>query len=253
MSSTQTILSELQAISPAVANLPKTNPFSIPFGYFENNVVNTINLFKNNHQNDDNKESIINLPIDENNNLFDIPKDYFESFGNELMNKILTAQSVDDELRELAPSLITLRGKKSFSVPLGYFDSVAINLPLTKTRLAPILSIKQFIRYAAAACIVGLIVLSYMVMSVETTLPEIENVAKNEQASELSLEDMAVYLEQMEELGHDDESAFSSGNESNLLVDLNQETIQELLVGIPDNGIMEYIEDEEITIEKTIN
>ena len=253
MSSTQSILSEIQAISPAVANLPKTNPFSVPDQYFENNISNTISLIKGKDLNNQNEALNINLPIDENKNLFDLPKGYFESFGNELMNKIRTVDSVEDELSELAPSLISLRTKKSFSVPLGYFDSIVIKLPLKEPRLAPIFPIKQVMRYAAAACIIGLIVVSYMLLKVDTALPTIENTANIQQASELSLEDMVVYLEQMEELGHDDETAFSSGNESNLLVDLSQETIQDLLVGITDKGIMEYIEDEEITIEKNIN
>ena len=46
MNTDQTILLEIKEISPAVANLPKTNPFSVPLDYFENNISTIISLIK---------------------------------------------------------------------------------------------------------------------------------------------------------------------------------------------------------------
>jgi hypothetical protein len=83
--------------------------------------------------------------------------------------------------------------------------------------------------------------------------PIVASTSNNQQSAELSLDDMVIYLEQMEEIGHDNDLEFSNGDESNLLVDLTKETIEEMLNGIPYKGIKEFIEDEGVMLEKTNN
>jgi len=253
MNSDQNILSELQAISPAVANLPKTNPFILPLDYFETNISNLINHIKEKHVNDENNSLNLILSIEKNNPVFELPNDYFESFENKLMNKIRTAQPVDDELSEIAPGLISLRTNNPFVVPKGYFDSTAVGVQSGKNRLGNVFQMKKMLRNAVAACIIGLIGFSYILMKLDHSVPTVSSSINNQQAQELSLNDMAVYLEQMDAIDHDNDAAFSNEDESNLLVDLNKETIKELLNGIPDRGIQEFIENEGIILEKTNN
>jgi len=253
MNSDQNILSELQAISPAVANLPKTNPFILPLDYFETNISNLINHIKEKHVNDENNSLNLILSIEKNNPVFELPNDYFESFENKLMNKIRTAQPVDDELSEIAPGLISLRTNNPFVVPKGYFDSTAVGVQSGKNRLGNVFQMKKMLRNAVAACIIGLIGFSYVLMKLDHSVPTVSSSINNQQAQELSLNDIAVYLEQMDAIDHDNDAAFSNEDESNLLVDLNKETIKELLNGIPDRGIQEFIENEGIILEKTNN
>jgi len=253
MNSDQTILLEIKEISPAVANLPKTNPFCVPVDYFENNISTIISLIKEKNLTQQNEVVNFNLSVEKNEKIFAPPKDYFENFGIQLMNKIHTIQSVDDELKEMAPGLISLRTKNPFTIPNGYFDTNVIETPSRKTNLVSFFQMKNLIRYAAAACIVGLIGITYMLTKAGDSTPMVASTSNNQQSAELSLDDMVIYLEQMEEIGHDNDLEFSNGDESNLLVDLTQETIQELLNGIPDKGINEFIEDEGIMLEKTNN
>jgi hypothetical protein len=253
MNSDQTILSELQAISPSVANLPKTNPFSVPLDYFETNISNLINHIKEKHVNDENNSLNLISSIEKNNPVFELPNDYFETFENKLMNKIRTAQSIDDEFSEIAPGLISLRTNNPFTVPKDYFDSTVIGVPSTKNKLAKVFQMKKMLRYAAAACIIGLIGLSYLLMKLDHSVTSVASSSNNQQSEELSLNDMAVYLEQMDSIDNDNDAAFSDENESNLLVDLDKETITELLNAIPDRGIQEFIENEGIILEKTNN
>jgi len=253
MNSDQTILSELQAISPAVANLPKTNQFSVPLNYFETNVSNIINHIKEKQVYEENDLLNPILSIEKNKPSFEIPTDYFETFENKLMNKIRSTQSVDDELSEIAPGLISLRNDNPFTVPKGYFDSTVIAMPGKKNRLAKVFQMKKMLRYAAAACIIGLIGFLYVLIKADNSALLVASSSNNQQAEELSLNDMVVYLEQMDSIDHDNDIEFSNGDEVNLLVDLNKETIKELLNGIPDKGIQEFIENEGITLEKTSN
>ena len=253
MNSNQTILLELKQISPAVANLPKTNPFSVPLNYFENNISTIISLIKGKDLTQQNDTVNFNVSIEKNETVFELPKDYFETFGIQLMNKIHTIQSVDDELSEMAPGLISLRTKNPFTIPNGYFDTNVIETPSRKTNLVKVFQMKNLIRYAAAACIVGLIGIIYMITKEGDSTPFVASTSNNQQSAELSLDDMVIYLEQMEEIGHDNDLEFSNGDESNLLVDLTKETIEEMLNGIPYKGIKEFIEDEGIMLEKTNN
>jgi hypothetical protein len=253
MKSDQIILSELQAISPAVANLPKTNPFSVPLDYFETNISNLMNGINKKQINDKNKLLNFISSIEKNKPVFEVPNDYFETFESKLMNNIHTAQSVNTELGEIAPGLISLRTNNPFTVPNGYFDKPVIGLQSRKNKSAKVFQMKNILRYAAAACIVGLIGLSYLLIKVDDSLTLVANTSNNQQAEELSLNEMVVYLEQMEGIDHDNDAAFSNEDESNLLVDLDSETIKELLNGIPDKGIQEFIEIEGVTLEKTSN
>lgn len=249
----QTILSEIKAISPAVANLPKTNPFSVPLYYFETNVSNLIKHIKQKHVNDENNSLNYILSTEKNNPAFGLPNDYFETFENKLMDKIRKVQSVEDELSEIAPGLILLRTNNPFVVPRGYFDSTVVRVQSGKKRLTKVSQIKNILRYAAAACIIGFIGFSYFMIKSDHSVPSVTSSNKSQQAEELSLNDMMIYLDQMDAIDHDNEEAFSIDDESNLLVDLNKETIKELLDGIPDKGIQEFIENEGIILEKTNN
>jgi hypothetical protein len=253
MNSNQNILSELKIISPAVANLPKTNPFSVPLDYFEKNISNIINHIKENQVNNENKSLNHISSIEKNKPAFEVPNDYFETFEIKLMNKIRTAQSLDDELSEIAPGLISLRNNNPFTVPNDYFDSSVIGLPGRKNRLAKVFQMKNMLRYAAAAFIIGFMGFLYLFIKVDNSAPLVASSLNNQQTEELSLNEMLVYLEQMDAVDHDNDLALSDGDESNLLVDLNKETIKELLNGIPDKGIQEFIENEGIIIEKTSN
>jgi hypothetical protein len=133
-------------------------------------------------------------------------------------------------------------------LPKGYFDTTVIALPSKKNRLAMVFQMKKMLRYAAAACIIGLIGFLSVFIKVENSAPLVASGLNNQQAEELSLDDMVVYLEQMEGIDHDNDGALSNEDESNLLVDLDKETIKELLNGIPDKGILEFIENEGITL-----
>ena len=117
-------------------------------------------------------------------------------------------QSVDDELKEMAPGLISLRTKNPFTIPKGYFDRNVIEAPIRKIKLARGIQMKNLLRYAAAACIIGLIMVSYILTKLGDSMPMVASTANNQQSAELSLDDMVIYLQQMEEISHDNDLEF---------------------------------------------
>jgi hypothetical protein len=253
MNSAHTILSETKAISPAVANLPKINPFTLPAGYFETSLTQIKELVQKESAEDEKQIENAILPVLDRTNAFALPNEYFNNFSNTLLAKVRSSQSVSDELNEIAPILIPTRAENPFYVPNGYFSSNSFELPSKKSGITPVFQMRSLLRYAAAACIVGLAFFSYIQVKVDSSKRGIVHKLNSQQTEELSIADMSVYLEQMDSIGHDNDADFSNGDESNLLVDLDKETILEILREIPDKGITAFIEEEEFQTDQSLN
>lgn len=253
MNQAQTILEETMAISPAVANLPKNNPFSVPSGYFEQNTTTLFSIihFKRN-------ELVENEGKDEFSGLdktvpFTLPKGYFVSFNNDLMNEIRKRQSAEEELNELSPTLTSLKKENPFVVPEKYFETQKLNIYSGKERFTPVFKINKILRYAAAACILGIITAPYIFFQHNEPSSKISSNKGDEKISSISIDDLDLYLIQAEEIDRGANSGFSTGDESNLLVDLDKQTINELLQSISDLEISKFIEEDGYLNEKSIN
>ena len=103
MNSSKTILSEIQAISQPVANLPKTNPFTLSQVYFELFSVNLLRTIQQFEQKD-----------------LSTPENYFSTFPNKLLEKI-KEENTTVELEEISPMLAGMQKQNPFYVPENYF------------------------------------------------------------------------------------------------------------------------------------
>ncbi|MEO5944811.1 MAG: hypothetical protein ABIP30_03940 [Ferruginibacter sp.] len=156
MSNRNEIQDELLSISPAVAEIPFANVFSVPDGYF--------NILTNN--------LLAELPIDQNflDNIpkqpFSIPENYFDDLSDSILNKI-KAGSIEtsaEEILNLSPTIAGIGKRNVFAVPINYFDKnvekiVGVTLP-QPAKVITMQKRSSFSRYAVAAGISGLIGLS---------------------------------------------------------------------------------------------
>lgn len=171
---------------------------------------------------------------------FAVPKDYFDSFPSRLMEGILQEAPAQD-LIELSPLLKSLKHENPYSLPSGYFNNVKVEMPRDE---AQVIRMDRFgwAKYAAA-CLLGIIATLFFVSRTEngnqmaglTKEPEILQ-------NRVSHDAIAFYLEEMDNLT----VAETIENEqvdpaSTLLVDLNSETIKEILQEIPDKDISLYM------------
>ncbi len=253
MNQAQTILEETMAISPAVANLPKNNPFSVPSGYFEQNTTTLFSVIHSKRDKLIDNEAKNELAGLDKSIPFTLPKGYFESFNNDLMNEIRKRQSAKEELNEISPTLTSVRKENPFVVPEKYFESQKLNIYSEKERITPVFKINKILRYAAAACILGIIAASYIFFQHNEPSSTISSNKGVEKISSISIDDLDLYLIQAEEIDRDANAGFSTGDESNLLVDLDKQTINELLQGISDSEISKFIEEDGYLNEKSIN
>ena len=177
------------------------------------------------------------------NNPFSVPKDYFETFPERLMGAIHHEASGQD-LIELSPLLKSLTHENPYTIPEGYFNNLKIEVPRNQAPVRGMYSFGILVKYAAAACLVGIIAAVFFVSKKENAT-QWATLSKEHETFHhtVSPDAIAMYLEEMDNLS----TAETSENEqidtgSNLLVDLNRETIKEILQEIPDKDISLYLD-----------
>lgn len=217
MKNEPTISSELSSISAAVANLPKNTPFYLPEGYFESfptQIIESIHLHNAQEGQADQKLSIT---LDREDNGFSVPGGYFEGFSAQLVEKIKeTSQREEAKV-------------------IGIFGP------------------KYFLKYAAAASIAGIMLFSYLGMRDSEAPKPVASIHKTEATSDISLEGMVSYLEETEASSQTTEAELTSTETDNLLVDMDQETISQVLTELQENDIRNFIEESEISDINAMN
>ncbi len=188
------------------------------------------------------KQGISNIP-------YKVPRGFFENFGDNLMKRIqinATDHSESDagqqnaevstllEISEISPLLAGLRKKNPYQVPSGYFEELVSKVPImevkaiaSKPKPAPVLNIK-FFKYAVAACIVALLGTAIFNLTYHRTTDPIKDLTT------VSDQDMANYLDS-------DDIHWTPGiSSSSVSADFNENDVQDLLSGIPDEELEEY-------------
>jgi hypothetical protein len=109
---------------------------------------------------------------------FVIPTGYFEDFADILMYRIrfeadglgeMETESTPEEITEISPLLAGLKNKNPYRVPAGYFEGLGKEVQVIENVAPKLVAVPQsnktrkisipmrIVRYAAAACIVGMI------------------------------------------------------------------------------------------------
>jgi hypothetical protein len=177
---------------------------------------------------------------------YTIPAGYFTDFADMLMNRIHLeavgfSESAGKEIHELSPLLAGLQHKNTYQLPEGFFESLQIKIPITERTPSKMVSIpgKQIIsmpmrmvRYAAAACIVGLIgIVTFNISNHRNITDPILGLTT------VSAQDMANYLDA------DDihwTPGVSSSAAETASVGFSDDDIHDLLKGVPDVELEQY-------------
>lgn len=152
MENRNNILSELQSISPVIAEIVPVNPYQIPPGYFESLAARMLQLVK--------EKEASEVLTDATQNPYKVPDNYFEKFPEQILHRVKNEEfslvlqdavknpyhvpqgyfegladrilssvkahdlSAKEELESLSPLLNKLDKKVPFSTPSGYFDEL---------------------------------------------------------------------------------------------------------------------------------
>jgi hypothetical protein len=219
METRKQILTELQEIAPFLGKMDIFKvPYTIPAGYFEDFADILMNLIR-----------------------FEAAG-YEYNEGNKLKNSEITDVLAKDEMNELSPLLAGLRNKTTYRAPEGYFENLNLNIPITENKPSklvvmpvrnkkPVSAPMRGIRYAAAACVVGLIGISTFYIT--NTQKIVDPITSLTTISDL---DMANYLDA-------DDVHWTPGISSSTetaSADFSDGDIHELLSGVPDAELEQY-------------
>ena len=162
-------------------------------------------------------------------NPFTVPTNYFEQFPEKIRE---SASSFSTPQLELLPK------ENPFEVPQDYFQQFKVNKQ--KHKIIGVIKIRNVVRYAAAACITGVMVALFF-LNDRTVKNELVIDAKGNQQTELSTDAVETYLSDAEILSILSSTDEFTEPEENSLVDLNRETVGYLLSELSENGLDQYI------------
>lgn len=223
MEQQESTITELKQISPSLADIEKKNPFLIPDGYF-----------------------------------FEFPEMILSIIRqNNLLSSI-------EEIESISPLLASLKSKQTYTVPTNYFDQFSISVMQQESQKendrvsAPVHSMansKKWIRYAAAAVLVGLIGLVSLFFLNNSGQISGDNIIKNKDLSlnhpnnpsvedlkDLSDDALYKYLAEMPEESKETDSA-ASAIFNLALLNVDDNGLAELLHEIPDEDLKKFTDD----------
>lgn len=109
MQANNNILKELEELNSTLANVPRSNVFSVPEGYFEA------------------LSGEILLNVSEQLSARSVPEGYFDSLADQILSKIKSSARDEDvqlEMHLLSPTIAGIGNKNVFHVPVNYFSAM---------------------------------------------------------------------------------------------------------------------------------
>ncbi len=167
---------EEKAGADPLLHVSKDNIYQAPQGYFDNLAGNILQRIKAEETGNAREELEILSPL-----LgqlarkvpFTAPEGYFADFSDNIVAGVKAVDFVNEELENLSPTMRDLKDKQVYEVPEGYFDSTATAFlqQAKQQQPAKLFSIgfgSKLVRYAAAAVVTGIIVLTGYLYSGKT-------------------------------------------------------------------------------------
>ena len=226
------ILQELKELNSSLVNLSQQNVYSVPVGYFDRLAVQVMKRIKALEAIDAKEELGLLSPLLADNILHTVREsnDY---------------QTAEEELESISPLLSGLKKDNPYTVPAGYFENTTEKIVLEENKTATkviSLSGRKWFRYAAAAVVTGLIVLSGFLF-----------LNKNNGDAEPGSKVMAKITNDVKNMDIDQQDdlidfidAGLNGKESAQLKSDNKSTeIKDMLVGISDEELNDFQEQSE--------
>lgn len=249
---------ELEAISPAVANLSLRMPFQIPEGYFELFPNRIVQLISSGILPEKETETNTFFPTKpESLSPFVVPDGYFEELSGNILAKIRenNSESSDAELQRISPLLSQIDRKAPFHIPVNYFENLDIKsvvVPVQKEtgRVVSLSFRKKWINYAAAAVITAVLAGTVYFFSMVTgnadqmSPPPVAQINSTEKDSlGVSPEALSSFLAQTDGIMADEmiEMDMIAGQADLAILAINENTITEILQDLPDQAIQEYM------------
>ncbi len=236
MAQNNNILQELNELNSSLAGITPGNIYTVPVGYFDGLVAQTLNRIKAMEATNVAEELSYLSPLLNNISRqmpYAVPANYFE-------NIVLPSvhQTAGEELESISPLLSSLKKDMPYEVPAGYFENLSPGIR-KENEPAKIVSIthRNWFKYAAAAMITGVIALAafFVVKKNDVGHMPLAKFEKklNKEIHKMSDTELADFLETTEATMNGQENATTNKNDE----------IKELLKDVPESELKEFIEE----------
>jgi hypothetical protein len=242
---------ELKQASTLLSNAGKQIAFSVPDGYFENFAEKLIRRIKA-EQASSVSEELENLsPLLSSLSRkvpFSMPEGYFAGLSDNVLTGVQAVEFVNEELENLSPLMNGLKDINVYEAPEGYFESFSdtvLNKIQSHPQQAKVISIakrKNWLRYAAAAAVIGVIATSTLFIFKSTPSNKYNGFAKiddkqlADSLQNANDEDILSYMQ-----SHNIPMVDTSNSVASL--DLNDNDAADMLADVPDNELQQYVDE----------
>ena len=169
------------------------------------------------------------------NNPFEVPKGYFQEFSANILFQI-QAQEIENE--ELSPFLQSLKKENPYSVPPDYMQQFKVEIKPTQGKVVRLFNLKAVLKYEAAAAVIGIIAtFATLYFSSERQ----GSIVKSTEEVAISADGYALFLNETASIDEDHSEEIIDDTQS-LLVQMDANTVTEILSEIPENEISTYID-----------
>ena len=215
----------------------KENTFHVPAGYFDGFAGNLMARIKTQSTISEVEEELNTIaPIlntISRDSLYHVPSGYFEGLA-----EIITESAKAGEIYDMPQWFTALKSSNIYEVPQGYFEKFPAAvlgkvLNRNKAKVVSLTAKKSWLKYAAAAVVVGVIGISALLFTRSgNTTDSIPNISK------VADQDIINYLEDQSTpaISADDNSG------SYASADINEADAKELFSDISDDELQQYVE-----------
>ncbi|MEY5045644.1 MAG: hypothetical protein RL713_869 [Bacteroidota bacterium] len=169
------------------------------------------------------------------NSPFEAPEGYFQQFSSTILQQIQT-QEIENE--ELSPFLQSLKKENPYSVPPDYMQQFKVEIKPPQGKVVRLFNLKAVLKYEAAAAVIGIIAtFATLFFSSERQ----GTIAKSTDEVAISADGYALFLNETASI-EEDHSEESIDDTQSLLVQMDANTVTEILSEIPENEISTYID-----------
>lgn len=195
------------------------NPYLAPAGYFEGLAGEV--LFK----------------IKTKQDTYSVPRNYFDSLSTSILTKIKQQENdTFNELQSVAPLLNTISKANIYSIPNRYFENIEIKKPTTVKVVSINKNTNRWIKYSAAAAIVGIVTVSALFLFKQTN-----DTHTDFQASLQNISDTV-----LSKAINNEKIVLASNEETTILPWQNLADLQNEIQFVTDEEMEDYIKDNNI-------
>ncbi|HXB43885.1 MAG TPA: hypothetical protein VNV85_07500 [Puia sp.] len=258
-SETSPFVDDADQTSPLLLSAGKQTSFSIPQGYFEHFAEQLMRRIKAEQANSVSQELEILSPILSTLSKkppFSMPEDYFARLSDNILTGAQAVEFVNEELENLSGVMNGLKDINVFQTPVGYFENFStevLNKIQSQPQEAKVISIrktKSWLRYAAAAAVIGVIATSALFIFNNTSkisgYAKIDDKQLVDSLKNANDEDILSYMQ-----SHNVPLVDTSNSIASL--DLNDNDADDMLTDVSDNELQQYVDEHYGTKELNTN